>query len=70
MNQFFESLELRRNPGPAHRRLLAEQMRLRYGYRSPDIIIMVYPEALGFVMNDCRELPKATELQAESRRIG
>jgi PAS domain S-box-containing protein len=56
LNQFFESLDLRRNPGPGHRRLLVEQMRMRYGHRKPDMIITIYPEALEFVMNDCRDI--------------
>ena len=32
LNQFFQSLDLRRNPGPEHRKLLVEQMRRRYGH--------------------------------------
>ena len=56
LNQFFESLELRRNPGPEHRRLLVEQMRTRYGHRKLDVIITVYPEALEFVLKDCRDI--------------
>ena len=54
MNQFFESLDLRRNPGPEHRKLLAEQMRMRYSHRKLDMIITMYPEALEFVVNDDR----------------
>jgi PAS domain S-box-containing protein len=56
LNQFFESLELRRNPGPEHRKLLVEQMRMRYGHRKLDMIITVYPEALEFVLKDCRDV--------------
>ncbi|MGE5839750.1 MAG: PAS domain S-box protein [Deltaproteobacteria bacterium] len=59
LNQFFESLDLRRNPGPEHRKLLVEQMRMRYGHRKLDMILTVYPEALDFVLEDCRDvLPK------------
>ena len=54
MNQFFESLDLRRNPGPEHRKLAAEQMRMRYSHRKLDMIITMYPEALEFVVNDDR----------------
>ncbi len=36
LNQFFESLELRRNPGSEHRRLLVEQMRVRCSHRNLD----------------------------------
>jgi hypothetical protein len=45
-NQFFESLDLRRNPGPAHRKMLVEQMRVRYGHRKFDMIITMFPESL------------------------
>ena len=55
-NQFFESLDLRRNPGPEHRKLLVEQMRIRYGHRKLDMIITMYPEALEFVLKDCRDV--------------
>ena len=56
LHQFFESLELRRNPGPEHRKLLVEQMRMRYGHRKLDMIITVYPEALEFVLKDCSDI--------------
>jgi PAS domain S-box-containing protein len=79
-NQFFESLELRRNPGPEHRKLLVEQMCMRYGHRKPDVIITMYPEALEFVLKDCRDilpdvpilalyLPQGLELPETDRRI-
>ena len=55
-NQFFESLDLRRNPGPEHRKLLVEQMRIRYSHRKLDMIITMYPEALEFVLKDCRDV--------------
>jgi two-component system sensor kinase FixL len=56
LNQFFESLDLRRNPGPEHRKLLVEQMRVKYSHRKPAMIITVYPEALQFVLQDCRDI--------------
>ncbi len=56
LNQFFEFLELRRNPGPEHRKLLVEQMRMRYGHQKLDMIITMYPEALEFVLKDCRDI--------------
>lgn len=59
-NQIFESLELRRYPIPEHRRLLVEQMRLRHGGRRIDAIVTMFPEALEFVLADCRGiLPEA-----------
>lgn len=80
LNQYFESLDLRRNPSPEHRRMLVEQMRTRYGHRKIDIIITMYPEALDFVLNDCRDvlpdapilaivLPVGFELPKTDRRI-
>lgn len=56
INQFFESLYLRGNPAPEHRRLLAEQMRVRYVHRKLDMIITMYPEALEFVLKDCLDI--------------
>jgi PAS domain S-box-containing protein len=55
-NQFFEYLDLRRNPGGEHRKGLAEMMRLRYGKRRIDLIITLYPEALQFVLNEGRTI--------------
>jgi hypothetical protein len=60
LNQFFEPLNLRQNPGAEHRKLLVEQMRVRYGRRKLDMIITMFPEALEFVLKDCRDvLPNA-----------
>jgi PAS domain S-box-containing protein len=56
VNLFFESMDLRRNPGPEPRKLLVEQMRLKWSHRKADMVITVYPEALEFVVNDCREV--------------
>ena len=56
LNQFFDSLDLRRNPGSEYRKLLVKQMRMRYSHRKPDMIITMYPEALEFVLNDCKDI--------------
>ena len=56
MNQFFEFLDLSRHPGPEQRKLLVEQMRLRYGHYKPDMVITMFPEALEFVLKDCRDI--------------
>ena len=64
LNQFFESLDLRRNPGPEHRKMLVEQMRMRYGQRKIDLIVTIYPEALDFVLNDCRDILPAVPILA------
>jgi hypothetical protein len=80
LNQFFQSLDLRRNPGPEYRKLLVEQMRVRYSRRTPDMIVTMYPEALEFVLNDCRDifpdipilalyLPEGFELPKTNRRV-
>ncbi len=53
-NQFFEYLDLARNPGPDHREKMAELMRLRYGHRKIDMIITMYPEALRFLLYEGR----------------
>jgi PAS domain S-box-containing protein len=62
--QFFEYLDLARNPGPAHRAHLAELMRLRYGDRRIDIIITLYPEALQFALDEGRTLFSETPIVA------
>jgi hypothetical protein len=51
-NQFFEYLDLARNPAPEHRKRLSELLRLRYGQRKFDMIITLYPEALQFALNE------------------
>ncbi len=55
-NLFFESMDFRRNPGPEFRKLLAEQMRLKWSHRKADMIVTAYPNALEFVLKDCRDL--------------
>jgi PAS domain S-box-containing protein len=80
VNQSFRSLDLRQNPSPEYRRLLVEEMRLRYRHRKLDMIITMYPEALEFVLKDCRDifpevpllalyLPEGFELPKTNRRI-
>ena len=51
-NQFFEYLDLVRNPGPDHRKIIRELMRQRYGQRKIDLVITLYPEALLFAVNE------------------
>ncbi|HKA60773.1 MAG TPA: ATP-binding protein [Methylomirabilota bacterium] len=55
-SQFFEHLDLARNPGSEHRRDLAELMGHRYRNRRIDLIITLYPEALQFVLNEGQAL--------------
>jgi PAS domain S-box-containing protein len=55
-NQFFDSLDLVRNPSPAYRRVLIEQLQLKHRHRRFDLIVTVYPEALNFVLNEARSL--------------
>ncbi len=79
-NQFFEYLDLARNPGPEHSQRLGELLRLRYGHRKIDVIITLYPEALRFVLNEGRVIfpdvpilglymPPGIELPKTDRRI-
>jgi PAS domain S-box-containing protein len=51
-SQFFEYLDLARNPGPEYRKHLVELMQLRYGKRKVDIIVTLYPEALQFALDE------------------
>jgi PAS domain S-box-containing protein len=78
--QFYEFLDLRRNPGTEHRKHVAEMLRLRYGRRSIDAIVTMYPEALQFMLNEGRTvlpeaiilalyLPIGFELPATSHRV-
>jgi PAS domain S-box-containing protein len=70
LNQFFESLDLRRNPGPEQRKLLVEQMRVRYSQRKLDMIITMYPEALEFVLEDCRDILPDAPILALILQVG
>jgi len=56
LNQFFNSLDLRGNPSPEYRGLQVNDMRLRYSRRKVDMIITMYPEALEFVLKDCKDI--------------
>lgn len=59
-NQFFEYLDLIRNPGPEHRILMTQLMRQRYAQRRIDLVITLYPEALLFAVNEgCTIFPGA-----------
>jgi hypothetical protein len=51
-NQFYEHLDLVRNPGPEHRKLLLKLLRQRYGLRKIDLIITLFPEALNFMLDE------------------
>lgn len=55
-NQFFEYLDLARNPGPEHNQHVFELLRLRYGPRNIDAIVTLFPEALQFVLNQGRAI--------------
>ena len=55
-NQFFEYLDLARNPGPEHSQHLVELLRQRYGQRKIAVIITMYPEALRFALNEGRRI--------------
>jgi PAS domain S-box-containing protein len=79
-NQFFEYLDLARNPGPEHRERLVELMRLRYGQRAIHAIVTMYPEALHFVLQEGQRifpgvpvlalyLPQGFELPKTDRRV-
>ena len=79
-NQFYEHLDLIRNPGPENRKLMIELMRQRYGPRKIDFIITLYPEALKFLLDEGQAifsdapvlalyLPRGFELPETGRRI-
>ena len=79
-NQFFEYLDLTRNPGPEHRQHLLDLLRQRYGLRKIDVIVTMYPEALRFVLNEGRTIfpdvpimslymPEGLQLPETDRRI-
>ena len=55
-NQFCEHLDLRRNPGPEHRRLMTRVLRLRYSQRKIDFIITLYPDSLMFLLEECEAI--------------
>jgi PAS domain S-box-containing protein len=78
--QFFEYLDLTRNPGPEHRQQLSELLHRRYGQRKIDLIVTLYAEALQFVIDEggrlfpdapvlALYLPPAFEAPQTDRRI-
>jgi len=79
-NQFYEHLDLVRNPGPENRRILVALLRQRYGQRKIDFIITLYSEALKFLLEEGQAifsdapvlalyLPQGFELPETERRI-
>lgn len=52
INQFFEYLDLRRNPSPEHLQKTIELLRLRYSLRKVDLVITLYPEALELILEE------------------
>ena len=79
-NQFFESLNLALNPGREYKKIMVEKLRLQYSHRKVDVIITMYPEALEFVLSDCKDifpdvpiialyLQKSLELSSAGRAV-
>lgn len=54
--QFFEYLDLARNPDPEYRQQFAELLRLRYTERKIDFLISLEQGALQFLLNEGRDL--------------
>lgn len=78
--QFFEYLDLARNPGPEHRQQLLEMMRQRYSQHRIDFLITLQLGALQFVLNEGQglfpdapvlalDLPPTFDLPQTDRRI-
>ncbi len=79
-NQFYEHLDLVRNPGPEYRKHMVALMRRRYVQRKIDFIITLFPEALRFLLDDGQAifpdapvlalyLPEGFELPKTKRQI-
>jgi PAS domain S-box-containing protein len=79
-NQFYEHLELVRNPGHDNKKQLLELMRRRYSERQIDFIITIFPESLKFLLDEGRAifpdvpilalfLPQGFDLPETDRRI-
>jgi len=49
-NQFYEHLDLVRNPGPENRKLMMRLISKRYSERKIDLIITLFPESLNFLL--------------------
>jgi PAS domain S-box-containing protein len=78
--QFFEYLDLARNPNPEHCQQLVEMLRLRYAQRKIDFLITLELGALEFLLNEGQglfpgapvlalDLPPTFELPRTNRRI-
>jgi len=78
--QFFEYLDLARNPDTEYRRQLAEMLRLRYARRNIDFLITLEQGALHFLLNEGQglfpdtpvlalDLPLTFELPQTKRHI-
>ena len=78
--QFFEYLDLARNPDPEQKQQLAEVLRRRYSGRNIDFLITLQLGALELLLNECRglfpdapvlalDLPPAFELPQAERHI-
>ena len=79
-NQFYEHLDLRRNPGSEHRKIVVELLKKRYAGKRIGLIITLYPEGLNFLLNEGRTifpgvpvlalyLPQGFEVKKTERRI-
>ncbi len=79
-NQFYEHLDLARNPGPENKELMMQLMRQRYSKRRIDFIITLYTEGLKFLLDEVQTLfpaapilalylPQGFEMPATGRRI-
>ena len=55
-NQFYEHLDLRRNPGSEHGKIVVELLKKRYAGKRIDLIITLYPEGLNFLLNEGRTI--------------
>ncbi len=79
-NQYYEHLDLRRNPGSEYRKLMVKLLQKRYGGKKFDLIITLYPEALNFLFDECETifpdvpvlalyLPQGFKLKKTGRRV-
>jgi PAS domain S-box-containing protein len=79
-NQFYEHLDLRRNPSPEHKKLVLELLHQRYDQRKIDFIITLYTDALKLLLDEAQAvlpeapvlalyLPQGYELPDTRRRI-
>jgi PAS domain S-box-containing protein len=79
-NQFYEHLDLARNPGPENRKLMMQLISRHYSERKIDLIITLFPEGLEFLLDMGQDffpatpvlalfLPQGFELPETGRRI-